>query len=282
MGLVTGNKGNSHNSDLIVDGVDYISFDLQLPPDLKPYESVIRDTLASTIKLDFIHLDEGNHELNSDWDRKGYNLTKLLEQQLQNYKKITGADTEIAYSEFIVNKRGDILQAPLGCISINGYNVAYSHLIRSANGATPTKGMAEYYGRLGDLYNEVHIGIISHLHFLQSSVIDGKFYIVTGGGAGQSGFEQGLGLSSKPLFVIQRFFPDGRFAYDTLGVEFLKKYEIQNPIVRKMGLENFIKACLTEEVSINTFDGTPEYVQPVHQRQLVLGKPNKRIGPKID
>ena len=65
-------------------------------------------------------------------------------------KLSSGADIEIAYSEFIVNKRGDILQAPHGCKTINGYNIAYSHLYKLAKGQTPTRGMAQYFNRMGD------------------------------------------------------------------------------------------------------------------------------------
>ena len=40
--------------------------------------------------------------------------------------------------------------------------------------------------------------------------------------------------------------------------------------------------CLREEAAIYGFDGIPEDVQQVHQRRLVLAKPNEIIGPKID
>ena len=64
--------------------------------------------------------------------------------------------------------------------------------------------------------------------------------------------------------------------------KFLKDYKIQNPLVREIGLDNFINACLTEEASIYGFDGIPEDVQQLHQRKLVLAKPNEIIGPKIN
>ena len=279
---VDGFKGVYRNSDLVIDGVDYRTLDLQLPPELKPYEDTIREKLVATKIFKFIHLAEGNHEWNSDWDKKGYNLVKLLKQELKNYKEITGADTEIALSEFIVNKRGDILQAPHGCKTVNGYNVAYSHLYRAAVGDTPTQGMSRHFDRMGDLSNEIHRAFMGHLHVFETSVIDNKLLSITGSGAGQSGFEQSLGLSSRPLFVIDRYLPDGRIAVDTIGTEFLRNYQIQNPLIREIGLENFINACLTEEASLYTFGDREVDVQPVHPRKLVLAQPNKIVGPKID
>lgn len=280
--IIDSGCGINHNSDLIRDNVDYKTVDLKLPVELQPYESVIRDKLANIKLLKFIHLAEGNHEYNSDWDKKGFNMIKLLRQELNGMKEYSGADTEIALSEFIVNKRGDILQAPHGCKTVNGYNVAYSHLYRMANGETPTKGMSKHFDRMGDLSNDIHRAFMGHLHVFETSVIDNKLLSITGSGAGQSGYEQSLGLASRPLFVIDRYLPDGRVAVDTIGTEFLKDYKIQNPVVKEIGLENFIDMCLTEEAAIYGFDGIPKEVQPVHQRRLVVAEPNKIIGPKID
>ena len=282
VGVIDSNRGINNNSNLIRDDVDYRTVDLKLSKDLAQYEDLIRDKLSSVKLLKFIHLAEGNHEYNSDWDKKGFNLIKLLRQELNTMKDYSGANTEIALSEFIVNNRGDILQAPNGCKTVNGYNVVYSHLYKSATGNTPTKGMAEYFNRMGDLSNEIHRAFMGHLHIFETSVIDNKLFSITGSGAGQSGFEQNLGLSSKPLFVIDRYLPDGRIAVDTVGTEFLKDYKIQNPFVKQIGLENFIDACLTEEATIYGFDGTPEDIQPVHQRKLIVAEPNRRVGPKID
>jgi hypothetical protein len=274
-------RGTYNNSDLIRDGIDYKTVDLKLPPELMPYEDTIRRKLASIKLLKFIHLAEGNHEYNSDWDKKGFNLIKLLRQELNGMKENAGADTEIALSEFIKNDRGDVLQAPHGCKTVNGYNVVYSHLYRSAYGDTPTQGMSKHFDRMGDLSNDVHRAFMGHLHVFETSVIDNKLLSITGSGAGQSGFEQSLGLSSRPLFVIDRYLPDGRIAVDTIGTEFLKNYQIQNPLVKELGLENFIDACLTEEAAVYGFSDSKE-VQPIHQRKLVIGDPHKIVGPKID
>ena len=142
--------------------------------------------------------------------------------------------------------------------------------------------MSKHFDRMGDLSNEIHRAFMGHLHVFETSVIDNKLYSITGSGAGQSGFEQNLCLASRPLFVIDRYLPDGRIAVDTIGTEFLKDYQIQNPLVKAIGLDNFINSCLTEEASIYGFDGTPENIQPIHQRKLIIAKPNKIIGPKID
>ena len=49
-----------------------------------------------------------------------------------------------------------------------------------------------------------------------------------------------------------------------------------------MGLDNSIWKCLQEEATIYGFTGTPEKIQEVQQRKLVIAKPNRIIGPKID
>jgi hypothetical protein len=279
--IIDSQMGAFNNFDLIKDGVDYKTVDLKLPPNLKPYEEVIRKELSSIKRFKFIHTSEGNHEYNSDWDKKGTNNVKFLNQELNLMNKMTGADVELVQSEFIVNDRGDILQAPHGCKTINGYNTAYAHLYKLAKGDTPTMGMARYFDRMGDLANEIHRAHMGHLHIFETSVIDNKLLSITGSGAGQSGFEQNLGLSSRPLFVVDRYLPDGRIAVDTIGTEFLKKYEIKNPIIKAIGLENFIDSCLSEEVGVYGFNGTPKDIQPVHQRKLVIAKPNTIIGPEI-
>ena len=280
--VIQSNKGINCNCDLIIDGVSYKDVDLQLPPELMMYEKTIRLKLQEVKLLKFFHLAEGNHEYNTDWDKKGYNLFKLLKQTLLEYKEMTGADVEIAMSEFNANERGDIFQAPHGCKTVNGYNIVYSHLYKAAHGASPTLGMAKYFDRVGDMTGGIHRAFMGHLHIFETSVIDNKLLSITGCGAGQSGYEQELGYSSRPLFVIDRYLPDGRIAIDTIGTEFLKDYEIQNPLIKEIGLENFINACLTEEVGVYSFNGVPEEVQPVHQRKLVLAEPAKRVGPKID
>ena len=274
-------KGFYQNVCTIKDGVDYNSLDLQLPPELKPYERVIRAKLLKLRIFKFIHLAEGNHEYNSDWDKKGINLYKMLKQYLDEYSDFIGSDMEIALSEFVVNKKGDIIQSPQGCKTINGYNISYAHLLQMAKGDTPTKGMSKHFDRLGSLADDVHRVVMGHLHIFETSVIDNKLYSVTGCGAGQSGYEQDLGLASRPLFAVDRYLPDGRLAIDTIGTEFLKDYQIQNPIVKEIGLENFIAACLSEEASIYAFNGKPDEVQPIHQRQLVIRDPYKVVGPNI-
>ena len=278
---IEGYKGKNHNTDLVKDGVDYKNLDLQLPPELAPYEKVIREKLLKTIIFKFIHLVEGNHEYNSDWDKKGFNLVKFLKLQLDSYKELTGSDIEITNNEYVVNERGDILQYPMGVQTINGYNTGFTHLFKMATGDTPTQGMAKQINRMGGLTRDLHRVTGAHLHIFESSVIDNVYYTITGCGAGQSGFEQNLGLSSKPLFVVDRYLPDGRIATDIIGTEFLKEYKIQNPVIKQIGLDNFINACLTEEAGIISFDGVPEDVQPVHQRILKIRDANKVVGPNI-
>ncbi len=278
--VIDSNKGIHKNNDLVIDGKDYNEVDLQLPPDLMPYEDVIRRKLADIKILKFIHLAEGNHEYNTDWDNKGMNLIKFLRRELYGMKEDYGTDIEIALNEFVVNQRGDILKAPIGSKTVNGYNVVYCHKY-PYKGQFPTRGMSDYFNRMGIMSNNVHRAFMGHLHIFETSVMDNKLYSITGCAAGQSGYEQQLGYSSHPLFVVDRYLPDGRIAIDTIGTELLREYKIQNPVIKEIGLENFIYSCLTEEAGIYAFDGMPEHVQEVYQRKLVPASPNKIIGPHI-
>ena len=203
-------------------------------------------------------------------------------QKLKDFSDTTGANIEIIQNEFVVNGRGDILQAPLSCKTINGYNIVNTHLYKLAKGETPTQGMARQINRMGDLSRKIHIANMAHLHIFGVSVIDNKLYNITGSGAGQCVFDQNYGLASKPLFEIHRFMPDGRFVINTIGTEFLKDYKIQNPEVKAIGLDNFIRKCLEEEAGIYAFGDEPKDIQKVYQRQLVIGKPPRVIGTKVD
>ena len=280
--LIESGKGVYNNTSLIKEDVDYKTIDLKLPRELKQYEGLIRDKLSGIRRFKFIHTTEGNHEYNSDWNKKGTNMTKLLNQELENLNIITGANVELSQTEFLVNKRGDIFQAPSGCMTINGYNMAYSHMYKAAKGDNSTLKMSKYFDGMGDLSRNIHRAVMGHLHIFDTAVYNNRLYTITGSSAGQSGYEHDLGVASKPVFVIDRYMPDGRLIQDVIGTEFLDQYEIKNPEIKKIGLENFIDLCLQEKAGVYSFDGTPEDIQPVHQRKLVIAEPNKIIGPKID
>jgi hypothetical protein len=83
------------------------------------------------------------------------------------------------------------------------------------------------------------------------------------------------------MYVIDTYMPDGRIVVDTYGPEFLDSWEIKNPYVASVGLDNFIDQCLTQEVP--TFGPEePKKVQEMRVRKLKPTGVNKAIGPKID
>ena len=129
--------------------------------------------------------------------------------------------------------------------------------------------------------NRIDRANAAHYHIFETSVIDNKLLTITGGGAGQSGFEQNLGYASTPCYVLDRYLPDGRIVIETIGPKFLDEYKIQNPYIKEKGLDKFIEECITEEATIYDRD-EPKKLQKLHQRKLVAKKPNDIIGPKID
>ena len=268
--------------DRVKRGVDYKKVDLKLPEELKPYEKAIRDKLSKVVNLEFMDIVEGNHEWNSDWDHKGYNEIEILRQELDTLKEVSGSDIDVTLTEFLVNSKGDFVNAPYGFRTINGYNNLYAHCFKGGGGtSSPTVSISKWLGSMAPNLPRIDKINSAHYHLFETSVIDNTLITITGSSAGQSGFEQNLGYSSQPLFVVERYLPDGRIVMETIGTKFLDKYQIKNPYIREMGLENFIQKCMTEEATIFDRD-KPKQVQKIYQRQLQAKDPNKIIGPKID
>ena len=276
IGLLESSQGLYGNVERIKRNVDYKTVDLKLPNELKVYEKNIRQRLSKIVNLEFVDMLRGNHEENSDWDHKGYDEIELLRQELETLKTFSGSDIDLTLTEFLVNGRGDFVNAPYCFRTINGYNNIYSHSFKSG-GASPTIGASRWLNRMSPNLPRIDKVIAAHYHLFETSVIDNTLITITGSGSGQSGFEQNLGLSSQPLFVLEKYLEDGRIVIETIGSEFLEQYKIQNPYVKEMGLENFIQSCITEEATIFGSE-TPNKVQPVYQRKLVPKKPNKIIG----
>ncbi|MDD2469457.1 MAG: hypothetical protein PHI22_00810 [Bacilli bacterium] len=263
--------------------IDYKVVDLRLPSIYRQYEQFIREKLCSIHRLWFYHLVEGNHEYNTDWNQKGYKLIEHLKQDLDNLKAFSGTDLEVVLTEYFVNKNGDIVNAPYGSKTINGYNIAYGHKFRApgkGGGGSPTRAMANYFEQMGLMSNKFDRAFMGHLHVYSTAVINNMMLSITGCSAGQSGYEQELGYKSQPMYVIDRYMPDGRIVVDTVGTKFLDTWEIQNPEVAAIGLDNFVEQCLTQEAPTFGPD-EPEKVQELHVRKLVPSGVNKVIGPKI-
>ena len=281
VGLIENNQGIFHNTARIKRGIDYKTVDLKLPRYLKPYEEKIREKLSKIINLDHIDIVRGNHEGNSDWNFKGYDEIELLRQELSNLQDYSGSDVDLTLTEFFVNGRGDFVNAPYGFRTINGYNMIYSHSFKGGGNSSPTISASRWLSRMAPNLPRIDIINAAHYHMFETSVIDNTLINITGSSSGQSGYEQNLGYSSQPLFVIERFLPDGRISMETIGTEFLDQYQIQNPEIKAKGLDNFIQECMTEKATI--FDKEqPKQVQKIYQRKLVPKAPNKIIGPDID
>ena len=281
IGLIEERQGIYENATRIKRGVDYKTVDLKLPRHLKPYEKDIREKLSKIVNLEFTDIAEGNHEANSDWNYKGYNEIELLRQEIENLKAYSGSDIDLTLTEFLVNGKGDFVSAPYGFRTINGYNTLFSHSFGKGGGASPTVGISKWQSKMAPHLPRIDIINGAHFHCFETSVIDNTLITVTGSSSGQSGFEQNLGLSSQPLFVIERYLPDGRICLETIGTDFLDHYQIQNPYIRAKGLDNFILECMTEEATV--FDKEkPKQIQKLYQRKLQVKAPNKVIGPDID
>ena len=263
-------------------GIDYKTADLKLPPYLKPYEKDIREKLSKIVNLEFADIEEGNHEKNSDWNYKGYNESELLRQELENLKAFSGSDIDITMPEFIVNSKGDFVYSASGFRTINGYNNIYSHSFGKGGGtSSPTVSISKWLQKMAPNLPRIDKINAAHYHLFQTSVIDNTLISITGSGVGASGYEHNLGYGREPLFVIERYLPDGRISLETIGIDFLENYQIKNPYIRKIGLDKFIQECMTEEAPVFAKE-EPKQVQKIYQRKLIAKEPNKIIGPKID
>ena len=275
-GLLEINQGENKNVTRIKRGIDYKNVDLKLPDDLRAYEPQIRDVLSKIINLEFIDMLEGNHERNSDWNFKGYSEIELLRQGLEQLKEMTGSDIDLTLTEFFINSEGDFVESPFVYRRINDYNTIAAHCF-TKSGSSPANGIGNWLGRMAPNLPRVDQVNSAHFHMFESKVVDNTLVTTTGSGSGQSGFEQEQGLSSQPLYVIQRYLEDGRVVTETVGPKFLDQYQIQNPYVKARGLDNFIQDCMTEEATIFARK-TPEQIHKIYQRKLVPRKPNKEIG----
>ena len=261
--------------DRIKRGIDYKRVNLGLHKELSEYEKAIREKLTQIVNLEFVDILEGNHEKNSDWNYKGYNELELLRQTLEGIKESTGSDADITLTEFFINNKGGIVNAPYCFRKINGYNTLTSHCFQKS-GSSPTVGISKWLGKMAPNLPRIDIVNSAHFHRFEASVNNDTLIIVDGSGAGQSGYEQNLGLSSQVLFVIQIFLEDGRVMIETVGPEFLKQWQIKNPYINSMGLENFIYSCMTEEATIFGEEMPPK-VQKVYTRKIAARTPNKEI-----
>ena len=282
IGLIETDKGVFENTNRIKRGIDYRTVDLKLPEGLRQFEGAIRDKLSKIINLEFFDVLEGNHEWNSDWDHKGFNEIELLRKELENLRDNSGSDIDITLPEFITNPRGDFVYAPNGFRTINGYNNIFAHCVKGGGGtSTPTVAISNWLRKMSPNLPRIDKVNSAHYHLFETSVINNTLISITGAGVGQSGYEQNLGYGKQPLYVIERYLPDGRISIETIGAEFLEKYQIQNPEIKEIGLDAFIQKCFTEEAPIFGKE-EPKKVQRVYQRSLVPKKVNRIIGPNID
>ena len=300
-GLIEHKQGQEQNVDRIKRNVDYKTVDLKLPQDLQMYEKTIREKLSNIVNLEYVDIVEGNHEYNTDWDNKGFNEIEIIRQSFEDKKKYTGSDLDLTLTEFLINSKGDIVNAPYAARTINGYNVVNGHCFKPAGkggGASPTVGIAKWIEQMAGNTNKIDIVNAAHYHIFESSVIDNTLINITGGGAGQSGYEQNLGYSSQPVYVIEKFLPDGSLEIETIGTKFLDEYKVQNSNINGKSInlhddakhestdidkdiDDFIQECMTEKATIFDRD-EPKQMQKLYQRKLVSKGPNKIIGPKID
>ncbi len=257
--------------------------DIKLPERLKPYENHIKRRLNTIKYLELILIADGNHEKNTDKLQRGYKPLEALKTQLEEFKNFSDSDVDIKYAEFIINSEGDLVEGSYCYSEINGYNKLSSHNFRTPSkgtGGSACRNMANWLESIGQEYRNIDIIEQGHLHNFEAAVLNEKLYIVIPGMAGQSGFEQNLGYCSHPRGLIKIYWPDGRISLDLISSNALDNWEIINPEIRKIGLDNHIKNCLRQEAVIISSDQPNEYHQPV-QREIIPATLTKKIGPSV-
>lgn len=267
----------------IKSGVNYKMDNLFLPDCFKQYEAHIREKLNTVFLVEMISLVEGNHEKNTDWNHKGYKLTEELKVELETLRNLMGANTDIQFSEYIVNSQGDFVEGSYCYSEINGYRTLTAHNFRSpvkGGGGSPTESMAKVIESLGSEYRNIDVVEQGHLHNFEARVINDRLYIVYPGMAGQSGFEQRLGYSSHPGGLMKIIDSNGDYILDYISSNFIRNWTIKNPKIKEIGLEKHIQNSFTQKAGVIGSE-KPDILFPPKPRVLIAADPVKRIGPKI-
>ncbi len=285
MNLIDKRNGENGYVYSIKRNFDYnIISEIPLPERLEPYRNFIKIRLNTIKYVSAFLMVHGNHEANSDKLHKGYKPTEILKMQLSELKKSSGAvDVDIKYAEYIINSVGDIVEGSYSYNEINGYKILGAHSFKvpgKGSGGSACRNMANWLESHGIEYRGIDIVEQGHLHNFEMAVLNEKLYIVVPGMAGQSGFEQMLGYSSHPRGMIKTFWEDGRFSIDLISPEFLDSWEIQNPEIKRIGLESHIKICLNQEAIVIS-DEMPEQIHVPSQRTIGAAALTKILGPSI-
>lgn len=265
----------------IKDDIDYTK--IELPERLKPYEEHIKRRLNTITLVKQLKIVEGNHCKNSDWLHKGYKPLESLKAQLQELAKASGADVDIQYAEYIMNKSGDFVEGSYSFSVINGYNILSAHSFKpqvKGAGGSPCRSMASVIESIGPDYKDIHMVDQGHLHVLDLGVINGRLYSTIPGMAGQSGFEQERGYYSHPGGLLRIYQPGGLVTFDKISPAFIDNWEIQNPEIRKIGLRKHVMNELTQKAIVIASE-MPEQIHAPLQRTLAPAPLTRKIGPKI-
>lgn len=263
--------------------IDYDNLNLNLPERLKPYEEHIKRRLRTVRLVYLFKLAEGNHEKNSDWSHKGYKPVDSIVSELESFKMFSGSDVDIKYAEFIINNEGDYIEGSYCYSEINGYNTLSAHNLRApfkGSGGSATRSMANWSESQGIEYKNIDIFEQGHLHNFEMSVLNGKLYTVIPGIAGQSGFEQMLGYASHPRGMMKIYKPDGRIEFELISSNFIDNWQVMNPEVAAIGLENHIRNTLAQEAVIISGD-MPKQIHQPDQRTLKPAQLTRKLGPSI-
>jgi hypothetical protein len=161
-------------------------------------------------------------------------------------------------------------------MNVNGYGIISGHMFSQhgsgkGNSAKPTTHLASWMRNMGELSKYYDIGFGAHYHIIEALCQDNKFVAINGAYAGESGYEfmRQYG-GGQPMGAIYAFPQDGSFQAKFFSEEFLKSYKVQNPIVKELGVDNFVRNAFTTEVS----DLSPERkdLQRFYKRDLVRRK----------
>lgn len=227
---------------------------------------------ATSELLEYFGYVYGNHEENTDKRRHGKTMTTSIISGMEQHLLETGRkDLQVDIPRMIKTVDGDIMYAPIGHLSINDFNIMYTHMFTrwGGGGSRPIASTEGWSRKMREAAKQYDAFLGGHLHVFEASVRDNKFHLIGGVQAGGGPYEyRGQLAGTAPVGTILGFREDGSYEIEIISERFLEDYKVQHPLVQEVGVDNFIYDAITRDVSATSPYSDQVQAQKIYQRPL--------------